>query len=245
MIVTDSRIGAVNSERVAIFAGPSACVVNDPRIVRFPPASAGDLVAAHRLGIRRIVYADSLFFDACPTHREIMALIGSGVELVGCASAGALRAAELKSSGMRGVGIVCTLVRAGLLKEDGELALLLNDDYSAAGYPLLQIRYYLGYLLQMGLARAELAMVFAKISSTYFMLRSKEYIEDTIERHLKIGDNASLLPIGSPIFDLKGMDLERAMRWVLRLKPSVARVNRCWLRIGLGLGSSGCAVRLP
>lgn len=245
MIATDVRIGAGNSGRVAIFAGPSACVVNDPRIVRFPPASAGDLAAAHRLGIHRIVYADSLFFDAGPTHREIMALIGSGVELVGCSSAGALRAAELRSFGMRGVGIVCALARAGLLKDDGELALLLNDDYSAAGYPLLQVRYYLGYLSHVGLATAELAAVFDKISSTYFMLRSREFVEDTIERHLKIRDNASLLPIGSPIFDLKGMDLERAMRWVLHLKPSVARVNRCWLRIGLGLGSSGCAVRSP
>ncbi|MCA9233110.1 MAG: hypothetical protein H6948_13510 [Zoogloeaceae bacterium] len=245
MIATEPRIIATNSERVAIFSGPSANVLHDPRVVRFPPASAGDLAEAHRLGIQRIVYADSLFFDASPTHREIMEVIGSGVELVGCASAGALRAAELKSFGMRGVGIVCALARTGLLKDDGELGVLLNDDYSAAGYPLLQVRYYLGYLLHMGLARAELAVVFAKISSTYFMLRSKEYIEDTIERHLKILDKTSLLPIGSPIFDLKGMDLERAVRWVFRLKPSVARVNRCWLRSGLGFGSSGCAVRSP
>ena len=72
------------------------------------------------------------------------------------------------------------------------------DDYSAAGYPLLQIRYYLGYLLRMG-AEPSSPWFFMKISSTYFMLRSREYIEDTIERHLKIGDNASLLPIGSPI----------------------------------------------
>ena len=93
MIATEPRIIATNSERVAIFSGPSANVLHDPRVVRFPPASAGDLAEAHRLGIQRIVYADSLFFDASPTHREIMEVIGSGVELVGCASAGALRAA--------------------------------------------------------------------------------------------------------------------------------------------------------
>ena len=121
--------------------------------------------------------------------------------------------------------------------DDGELGVLLNDDYSAAAYSLLQVRYYLGYLLHMGVARTDVSAAFEKIAAAYFMLRSAAFIEDTIRSLLESQHaRSNWWQIGSPVFDLKGMDLERALRQELRLGPPMPRVNMQWMRLGLSLG---------
>lgn len=237
--MTESSEGGSRSNRdcLIVFSGPSASGLDDPRIIRHSPASAGDLATAFRRGFTRIVYADSLFFDASPTHREIIELLELGVDVIGCSSAGALRAAELRSFGMRGIGIVHVLARMGVIADDGELGVLLNDDYSAAAYSLLQVRYYLGYLLHMGVARTDVSAAFEKIAAAYFMLRSAAFIEDTIRSLLESQHaRSNWWQIGSPVFDLKGMDLERALRQELRLGPPMPRVNMQWMRLGLSLG---------
>lgn len=114
--------------RIAVFSGPSlpgALRPLDPAFSWLPPAAAGDAV---RLAAGRpdaVVLIDGLF-DSVPAirHKELLNLMAEGIPLIGGASMGALRAAELHSFGMVGVGRIFRAYRAGRLVGDDEVALM-------------------------------------------------------------------------------------------------------------------------
>ena len=90
-----------------------------------PPATAGDLLAAALRGPPMIVLIDGLF-EQVPAvwHKEILFAIERGVRVYGASSMGALRAAELHTFGMIGVGRIFERYRSGELEDDDEVALL-------------------------------------------------------------------------------------------------------------------------
>ena len=87
------------------------------------PARQGDVMRACRLGARLIAIIDG-YFQSVPAvwHKEILWAMANGVHVFGAASMGALRAAELHTFGMVGVGIIFESFRDGLLIRDDEVA---------------------------------------------------------------------------------------------------------------------------
>src|SRR4051812_16437362 len=85
---------------------PSASVVD--------PIGWGDVLSALDDGIERLAIIDG-FFDQRQAvwHKELLFALHSGVEVLGAASMGALRAVELAPFGMRGVGKIFELFRDG------------------------------------------------------------------------------------------------------------------------------------
>jgi hypothetical protein len=227
--------------RAAVFAGPSGPVApNDRRWCRFPPASAGDIDIAVANGFSRIVLADTLFLDASPTHRELMRALSAGVELFGVASAGALRAVELGHLGMIGCGVVYTLYKRGILKDDGELASpLYGSEYTSISPPLIQLRYYLGYLLEYGLDSRKIKEMFAIIAGQHFMIRDLNTLRQLFYRCLG-EQREALLDVDDPIFAIKSIDLDIALRHISdpdsksMLAPR-REINIDWLRAGVRL----------
>lgn len=114
--------------RIAVFAGPSL-----PRHVRpdlpifawLPPARAGDGYMIANKGPKLVVLIDG-FFDETPAirHKELLSLMAHGVPVIGGASMGALRAAELASFGMIGVGRIFDAYAGGRLIGDDEVAVM-------------------------------------------------------------------------------------------------------------------------
>jgi hypothetical protein len=107
-----------------------------------PPAARGDLSAAVRDGARVIGLIDGVFFqESSVGHREILAALRAGVRVVGASSMGALRAAELHTLGMEGVGEVYRMYRDGVLVSDDEVALAFDPEtFTALSEPLVNIR---------------------------------------------------------------------------------------------------------
>lgn len=110
---------------IIAFAGPSRPATLDPAIDWRPPAAAGDLLALLSDPPDRVVLIDG-YFDArpAPWHKEILMLLERGVPVIGAASMGALRAAELAAYGMIGVGPIFVAYHAGRLTADDEVAVL-------------------------------------------------------------------------------------------------------------------------
>lgn len=109
-----------------VFVGPSAgTAVHGEGIDRFCPAAQGSVFLAVEAGYRRIGLADG-YFGNVPSvwHKEILFALSRGVEVFGSASMGALRAAELAGSGMRGVGRVFRYYRSGRINDDDEVCVL-------------------------------------------------------------------------------------------------------------------------
>ena len=111
---------------VHVFAGPSLFGVQRPvGIVWHPPAAAGDMLALAGGPPGVIVLIDGLFGTArSPWHKEMLILLAGGTSVIGAASMGALRAAELDRFGVAGVGDIYRAYARGTLVADDAVALL-------------------------------------------------------------------------------------------------------------------------
>ncbi|MDC0675235.1 TfuA-like protein [Nannocystis radixulma] len=113
--------------RMVVFLGPTLAVaeasLHTPANI-LPPARLGDVYdAVTRQGARAIGLVDGLF-NSVPAvwHKEILFALSQGVRVFGAASMGALRAAELHTFGMEGVGAVFAAFAGGGLTDDDEVA---------------------------------------------------------------------------------------------------------------------------
>jgi hypothetical protein len=125
--------------KAVIFAGPSLPPRLRPANPRFdwrPPVRQGEL---YRAALERpaVIGVIDGYFEIAPTvwHKEILWAMTQGIHVFGAASIGALRAAELDSFGMRGIGSIYEAYRDGVLEDDDEVAVLHGPE--ELGYPPL------------------------------------------------------------------------------------------------------------
>jgi hypothetical protein len=143
------------------------------------PAKRGDITEAASHGARIITLIDGVFFQDCSVgHREILGALKEGVRVIGASSMGALRAAELDTLGMEGVGMIYQLYRDGILTSDDEVALVYDPGtFLALSEPLINIRCTLKAAEKTGVLRPEAADLLEEIAiSLYFPDRTWETI---------------------------------------------------------------------
>ncbi len=132
-----------------IFVGPTlrhqdvAAVLEDA--VCLPPAAQGDVYRAARCHRPRAIGIVDGYFCGAPSvwHKEILWALSQGVHVFGGASMGALRAAELHTLGMRGVGWIFEAFRDSDLEDDDEVAVVHGPaemGFLAASEPMVNIR---------------------------------------------------------------------------------------------------------
>jgi len=131
--------------KIIVFLGPSLDLPAAEKILAAeyrPPAKRGDILAAVDDGADIIALIDGVFHQDCAVaHREILTAVKKGVKVVGASSMGALRAAEMDTLGMTGVGKIYRMYKDGTLVSDDEVALVFDP---VSGYslsePLINIR---------------------------------------------------------------------------------------------------------
>ncbi len=151
---------------ILVFAGPSlpsGVRPGDPRFAWRPPAAAGDLLRLLRDPPDIVCLIDG-YFDSrpAPWHKEILLLIEAGTRMLGAASMGALRAAELDRHGMTGVGEIYRAYRSGMIHGDDEVALVhaLGDlQWKPVSEPMVEVRATLLSAVRAGIVSADLARV--------------------------------------------------------------------------------------
>jgi hypothetical protein len=119
----------VQALSVVVFCGPTL-----PQALAQPllpdanlrgPAECGDVYETVRTGATIVGIVDGYFDHRLPVwHKEILWAMSQGAHVYGASSMGALRAAELHSFGMVGVGTVFEWFRDGVLESDDEVAVL-------------------------------------------------------------------------------------------------------------------------
>jgi hypothetical protein len=134
-----------------------------------PPVGMGDVWGLMSDPPRAIVIIDGVF-EHLPAvwHKEILWALSHGVRVFGASSMGALRAAELNSFGMEGVGRVFEMFRDGVLEDDDEVAVVHGD--AASGF-----RSMSDAMINMrdGLARAEARGVISSRSRELLVAHAK------------------------------------------------------------------------
>ncbi|MFG2715255.1 TfuA-like protein [Streptomyces goshikiensis] len=135
---------------IHVFVGPtlprSEPQLAVPGVRVRPPARHGDLFdSALRRG-DTVVLIDGVYHQALALrHKEILAAMGRGVSMIGAASIGALRAAELAPFGMLGVGAIYTSYIRGEIDGDDEVAVgqAPDGEWDALTWPVVNLRHVL------------------------------------------------------------------------------------------------------
>ncbi len=114
----------------------------------------GDVHAALRERPSIIGIVDGGFEDTPAIwHDEILAALDAGIPVLGAASIGALRAAELDRFGMQGVGRIYGWFRDGILEDDDEVAVLHAPpelDFQPLTLPMVNVRATVEALVARG-----------------------------------------------------------------------------------------------
>ena len=90
-----------------------------------------------------IAIIDGVFHqNSAVGHKEILHVIDKGIKVYGASSMGALRASELDSLGMIGVGYVYGQYASGEVDSDDDVAVMLDSEtLEALSEPLINMRY--------------------------------------------------------------------------------------------------------
>lgn len=167
--------------RVVIFVGPTisgheldALVSNiDADVSVLPPVVQGDIVKLYTRLPDVIAIIDGYFHQQPAVyHKEILGAIERGAYVIGAASMGALRAAELSRFGMEGVGEIYAMYRDGEIDGDDMVALVHGDassGYLACSIPLVNVRYAVHRAVTGGVLTAhDASLVLASAARLYY-----------------------------------------------------------------------------
>ncbi len=163
-------------QKIIVFLGPSLERVAAEAILTAeyrPPAKRGDLLQAVRDGAGIIGLIDGVFHqESAVAHREILAAIKAGVTVVGASSMGALRAAEMDTLGMIGIGEVYRMYKSGELVSDDEVALVFDAESGLSlSEPLINIRFTLRAAERDGLISTNEHAIFLSAARSIFYPR--------------------------------------------------------------------------
>lgn len=141
-------------QQIIVFLGPSLEAETAEKILAAeyrPPAKRGDITKAVADGANIICLIDGVFHqDNAVAHREILSALKKGVKVVGASSMGALRAAEMDTLGMVGIGKIYGMFRDRELESDDEVALVFDPETGfSLSEPLINIRFTLKSALEV------------------------------------------------------------------------------------------------
>ncbi len=206
--------------KTAVFLGPSLRLRDARQLLDatyFPPIKRDDL--ANMIDWDVIVIIDGQFGQSSAvTPKEILNLLDQGVRVVGASSMGALRAAELDSFGMEGIGWVYDRFKQTWIRQEDEVALCYAPhDLSPLTVPLVDIAHWMEILSQNDLlTKAEAAAIFRALKRVFFAERTPARVYDALVK--TVGDDkATGIRAVVDIPDIKGADARAALTQVAHM----------------------------
>lgn len=204
---------------LVVYLGPSLPVREAERVLAaeyLPPAKRGDIPLAVRKGAKIICLIDGVFFQDCSVgHREILAAIANNVRVIGSSSMGALRASELDTLGMIGIGEIYRMYKTGIIESDDEVALVFDPDSGTAlSVPLVNIRNILDLAMTRGIIdREQSDLLFRAAQSLYFPERTWDRIHGITSGTIPAGVLDTFMQFAESGPDLKREDAIRALNF--------------------------------
>ena len=226
---------------VHVFVGPTLTAAEVlaavPGAIIHPPVAHGDLMRLEFGLDDVVVIIDGYYHQAGSVrHKEVLALLAAQVPVIGCASMGALRAAELHAFGMVGHGVVFDMYREGLIDADDEVAVAHTEgpEYRRFSEPLVNIRHAVAAAGQAGvLTVQEASQIVATASSLPYTARGWRAIERVCASAASLepevfGRLRAFLAAHPSHADLKAADAIDTLRHVRELVPSAGDLRHEW-----------------
>lgn len=176
---------------IFIFVGPTVPLAEAeailPHATFLPPVAQGDLATLLRYKPDVIGIIDG-YFERVPAvwHKEILLALKQGIRVIGSASMGALRAAELASFGMEGIGEIFKWYHDGIIDGDDEVAIRhmpADFGYKPMSDAMVNIRKTLHAAQQQNLLSSAIHnQLIAIAKSTYYAERTYAQIWEQAQK---------------------------------------------------------------
>ncbi|MCW8382386.1 TfuA-like protein [Streptomyces justiciae] len=164
---------------IHVFVGPTLppneALLAHQSVRHRPPVRHGDLFDAAIADTDTVVLIDGLYHQApAVRHKEILAALARGVRVIGAASLGALRAAELWPYGMGGVGNVYRSYRNLEIVGDDEVAVGQDPMTGRAlTWPMVNCRYVINLAVNSRiLTGSQAAQLLEALHAVYYPQRT-------------------------------------------------------------------------
>lgn len=221
--------------KIVAFVGPSLFPrVNGLLEIELrPPAARGDILHAALQRPDVILLIDG-YFDRVPSvwHKEILWALSQGIHVLGASSMGALRAAEMHSYGMLGVGRIFELFASGAYTDDDEVALTHAseaDDYRPLSEALVNMRATLIAARNQGvIAAPTFEWLVADAKRTFYAERSyQRLLQRAKNAGLPLGEISTLRDwLPDSRVDQKREDALTLLRYVADQRQKLARPGK-------------------
>ena len=171
-----------------VFLGPSLDINEAQKLLTakyLPPVKMGDVYKVCKKKPASILIIDGLF-EQTPAvwHKEILYALSLGIPVFGASSMGALRAAELVTFGMVGIGDIFEGYALNVLEDDDEVAIVhsSDDDYLYQSTAMINIRYGIQSAIDRSIISESLGeQVISELKATFYPERSWTKVLELIQ----------------------------------------------------------------
>ena len=187
----------------------------DVEVIYKRPIKRGDLGHDMKENPDIIGIIDGVFHqNSSVGHKEILNVINSGVTVVGASSMGALRASELDSLGMTGIGYVYEQYATGKVASDDDVAVMLDSEtLEALSEPLINMNYVFTNAVSENIITQEQKDELIKIAKSTFYPK-RNYSQTLNSSSLDDETKSNLINFIRVSVDIKKEDAKELIRYI-------------------------------
>lgn len=185
------------------------------------PIKRGDIGEALKENPNIIGIIDGVFHqNSAVGHREILNAMKKGIQVFGASSMGALRASELDSLGMIGIGYCYEQYATGEVISDDDVAVMLDSEtLEALSIPLISMKYVFDNAVLEGIITEKDKDHLLKVSKSTFYPK-RNYAQTLRESDLDEDKKGKLIDFIRESKDIKKEDAKDLLN---RIKATVMK----------------------
>jgi hypothetical protein len=191
---------------------------DDVDVIYKRPIKRGDLGHDMKENPDIIGIIDGVFHqNSSVGHKEILNVLNKGITVVGASSMGALRASEMDSLGMIGIGYVYEQYATGKVASDDDVAVMLdNDTLKALSEPLINMDYVFTNAVSENIITQSQKDELIKIAKSTFYPK-RNYSQTINSSSLDEETRNQLIDFIRTSVDIKKEDAKELIRYIARL----------------------------
>ena len=188
---------------------------DDVEVIYKRPIKRGDLGHDIKENPDIIGIIDGVFHqNSAVGHREILDVMKRGVKVFGASSMGALRASELDSLGMQGIGHCYNQYASGIIDSDDDVAVMLDSEsLEALSVPLISMDYVFANAVSENILTQDEKDELVEISKSTFYPK-RNYANTLAKSSLDDGKKSELINFIRESEDIKKQDAKELLNFI-------------------------------
>lgn len=187
----------------------------DVEVIYKRPIKRGDLGLDLKKNPDIIAIIDGVFHqNSAVGHKEILNAINKGIKVFGASSMGALRASELDSLGMTGIGYCYNQYASGAIDSDDDVAVMLDSEsLEALSVPLISMNYIFENAVSENILTLDEKEELSQIAKSTFYPK-RNYAQTLAKSSLSDDKKSELIDFIRENEDIKKQDAKELLNYI-------------------------------